>query len=173
MHFTGSDFWRFLPLVHAGVFGATAVAGRMLIARTNRHDAVSFSRGDSAHDFVARWFDQEWTRWIGVACMVVALIWVICAQATMGTAWRMGVDTRTRTELITTGPFALSRNPIYLGIRATILGQLLVVGTWPVLMIWVMSELLVQIQVRFEEEHMFRLHAQRYADYCSRVRRWI
>ena len=56
MHFTGSDFWRFLPLVHAGVFGATAVVGRMLIARTNRHDAVSFSRGDSAHDLVARCF---------------------------------------------------------------------------------------------------------------------
>jgi protein-S-isoprenylcysteine O-methyltransferase Ste14 len=202
MNSTGSDFWRFLPLIHAGVFGATAVVGRMLIARTNRHDAVSFSRGKSVQDFVARcfyvWlpvvdglflvfygitgergqlvaqlFDQEWTRRIGVACMAVALIWVVCAQATMGTAWRMGVDSRTRTELITTGPFALSRNPIYLGIRATILGQLLVVGTWPVLLIWALSELLVQIQVRFEEEHMFRLHVQRYADYCSRVRRWL
>ncbi|MBP0592056.1 isoprenylcysteine carboxylmethyltransferase family protein [Paraburkholderia sp. LEh10] len=202
MHFTGSGFWRFLPLVHAGVFGATAVVGRILIARTNKHNAVSFSRGESARDFVARcfylWlpvidglfvvfyamsgergqlaarlFGLEWTRWIGVVCMVIALVWVVCSQAAMGTAWRMGVDSRMRTELITTGPFAVSRNPIYLGIRATILGQLLVVGTWHVLMIWAMSELLVQIQVRFEEEHMFRLHAKRYAEYCSRVRRWL
>jgi protein-S-isoprenylcysteine O-methyltransferase Ste14 len=202
MHFDDSSFWRFLPLLHAGVFGATAVLGRIGIARANRHDAVSFSRGESARDFVARCFylwlpvvdglflafygltgergqpvaslpDYEWLHWIGVACMVIALIWIVWSQAAMGTAWRMGVDSRTHTELITTGPFAVSRNPIYLGIRATILGQLLVVGSWPVLTIWVISELLVQIQVRFEEEHMFRLHAQRYAEYCSRVRRWL
>ncbi|MEM5340051.1 methyltransferase family protein [Paraburkholderia azotifigens] len=202
MHFGDSSFWRFLPLVHAGVFGATAVFGRIVIARTNRHDAVSFSRGESARDFVARcfyvWlpvvdgvllafygltgqrgqtvlsiFDGEWVRWIGAACMTIALIWVVCSQAAMGSAWRMGVDSRTATELITKGPFALSRNPIYLGIRVTIFGQLLVLGTWPVLVIWVMSELLVQVQVRFEEEHMFSLHPQRYAEYCSRVRRWL
>ncbi|WP_241023858.1 isoprenylcysteine carboxylmethyltransferase family protein [Burkholderia sp. Ac-20365] len=105
--------------------------------------------------------------------MATALVGVVISQTAMGSAWRMGVDSRTPTELITTGPFALSRNPIYLGIRVTMLGQLLVVGSWPLLAIWCMSELLVQIQVRFEEEHMFRLHAQRYAEYCARVRRWL
>ena len=189
-------------MFHAGVFGATVVVGRVLIARTRKHDAVSFSRGDSVHDFVARCFylwlpvadgallifygitgehgqavmdptGFEWVRWAGVDLMVLSLIWVVWSQAAMGSAWRMGVDTRTRTELITSGPFAISRNPVYLGIRGTILGQLLVIGTWPVLTIWALSELLVQIQVRFEEEHMMRLHAQRYAEYCSRVRRWL
>jgi protein-S-isoprenylcysteine O-methyltransferase Ste14 len=202
MHIGDSSFWRFVPLVHAGMFGAIAVLGRIGIARANRHGAVSFSRSDTARDFVARCFyfwlpvvdgiflafygltgergqpvlnvsGYEWIRWVGVACMVIALIWVVFSQAAMGSAWRMGVDSRTKTELITTGPFALSRNPIYLGIRVTILGQLLVVGSWPVLVIFCISELLVQIQVRFEEEHMLRLHAQRYTEYCARVRRWL
>jgi protein-S-isoprenylcysteine O-methyltransferase Ste14 len=201
MQLTYPNLWRFLPLFHAVVFGATAVVGRILIARNRQHNAVSFSRGVSARDFVARCFylwlpviyglflavyglagergqpvmnlaGLEWIRWVGVACLVISLIWVVASQASMGAAWRMGVEADARTELITSGPFAVSRNPVYLGIRGTMLGQLLVVGTWPVLAIWAMSELLVQIQVRFEEEHMVRLHAQRYAEYCSRVRRW-
>ena len=115
----------------------------------------------------------EWVRWAGVACMGVSLVWVVFSQASMGAAWRMGVDTTTPTDLVISGPFALSRNPVYVGIRGTMFGQLLVVGTWPVLVIWVASELLVQLQVRFEEVHMARLHAQRYAEYCTRVRRWL
>jgi protein-S-isoprenylcysteine O-methyltransferase Ste14 len=194
--------WRFLPLFHALIFGATAVVGRILIARKRQHKALSFSGGDSAQDFVARCFylwlpvidglflaaygitgkpgqlvfnldGLEWIRWIGVASLAISLIWVVASQASMGAAWRMGVDASTRTELVTSGPFSVSRNPVYLGIRGTMLGQLLVVGTWPVLAIWALSELLVQIQVRFEEEHMVRLHAHGYVEYCSRVRRWL
>jgi len=166
------DFWRILPLVHACLFGATAVVGRILIARGRQHAAVSFSRGDSAQDFVARCFylwlpvvdglflagyglsgnrgpavmhvaGLEWLRWVGVVCMAVSLVWVVLSQASMGAAWRMGVDATTPTELVTTGPFALSRNPVYVGIRGTMLGQLLMIGTWPVLAIWAASELLV------------------------------
>ena len=194
--------WRFRPVFHAVVFGATAVVGRILVATNRKQKAVAFSCGDSARDFVARWLylwlplidsfflavygltgqrgqpvmnlvGLEWIRWVGVAFLAISLIWVVASQASMGAAWRMGVDASTQTELITSGPFAISRNPVYLGIRGTMLGQLLLVGTWPVLAIWGLSELLVQIQARLEDEHMVRLHAQRYLEYCSRVRRWL
>jgi hypothetical protein len=188
MQLTDPNLWRFLPLFHALLFGATAVVGRILVARKRQHNALSFSGGDSAQDFVARCFylwlpvidglflavygitgkpgqlvfnpdGLEWIRWMGVASLAISLIWV--------------VDVSTRTELVTSGPFSVSRNPVYLGIRGTMMGQLLVVGTWPVLAIWALSELLVQIQVRFEEEHMVRLHAHSYVEYCLRVRRWL
>jgi protein-S-isoprenylcysteine O-methyltransferase Ste14 len=202
MSLSDPNFWRVLPLVHALLFGTMAVAGRILIARNRQHRAVSFSGGDAAQDLVARCFylwlpavdglfiasyaltgnrgplllsiaGVEWIRWVGAACMAVSLVWVVLSQASMGAAWRMGVDATTPTDLVTTGPFALSRNPVYVGIRGTMLGQLLVFGTWPMLVIWTASELLVHLQVRFEEAHMIRLHAQRYVDYCSRVRRWL
>ncbi len=202
MQLTAPNLWRFLPLFHAVIFGATAVFGRILVARNRQHNSVSFSRGDSAQDFVARCFylwlpvvdgfflavygvtgkpgpwvldldGPGWIRWMGAACLAISLIWVVASQASMGAAWRMGVDVSMRTELITSGPFAVSRNPVYLGIRGTMLGQRAVVGTWPVLVMWALSELLVQIQVRFEEDHMLRLHAHSYAEYCLRVRRWL
>jgi protein-S-isoprenylcysteine O-methyltransferase Ste14 len=155
---TDLNLWRILPLFHAFVFGATAIVGRILIARNRMHNAVSFSGGDSARDYVARCFylwlpvidglflavygitgesglplidltGVERIRWVGVACLAISLIWVVASQASMGAAWRMGVDAKSRTELITSGPFAVSRNPVYLGIRGTMLGQLLVIGT--------------------------------------------
>lgn len=36
----------------------------------------------------------------------------IAAQSTMGTSWRIGVDTGERTDLVTNGLFASIRNPI-------------------------------------------------------------
>ncbi|WP_251031335.1 methyltransferase family protein [Paraburkholderia strydomiana] len=191
-----------MPIVHALLFGATAIIGRILVARKRYHRELSFSNGDSVQDLVARCFylwlpivdglflllscltgnrgpvliaiaDREWVRWIGVACMAISLASVVVSQAAMGAAWRMGVDLAERTDLVTAGPFAFSRNPIYVGIRGTMLSQLLVFDTWPMLNIWVISELLVHLQVRFEEAHMRRLHKQRYVDYCARVRRWL
>jgi protein-S-isoprenylcysteine O-methyltransferase Ste14 len=84
-------------------------------------------------------------RWCVVACLFVALIWVVAAQSAMGASWRMGVDDQVRTELVTSDPFAVSRNPIYLGIRLSVFGQVLLVQTWPVLMCFVVCDILAQI----------------------------
>ncbi|WNC95080.1 methyltransferase [Paraburkholderia sp. FT54] len=63
----------------------------------------------------------------------------------------MGVDDQVRTELVTSGPFAMSRNPIYLGIRLSVFGQVLLVQTWPVLLCFVVCDILAQIQVRLHK----------------------
>ncbi|WP_074295566.1 LysR substrate-binding domain-containing protein [Paraburkholderia phenazinium] len=69
--------------------------------------------------------------------------------------------------------FAISRHPVYLGIRGALTGQLLVLPTWPVLVFWVVSELLVQMQARFEEMRMLKIQGPGYDAYCARVRRWL
>lgn len=57
---------------------------------------------------------------------VFALIWVLIAQAQMGTSWRIGIDTENETMLITHGIFRLSRNSIFLGMRGNLLGMFFV-----------------------------------------------
>lgn len=201
---TNEILWRYVPLVHALMFGMTAVSSRLFLAlKRGVENPVSFTFGDDAQNWVARAFyvwlpvadgvflvvygftgthgpfvldgmhDGHVMQWIGVACLAVSLVWVVWSQAAMGNSWRMGVNDNARTELIVGGPFAISRHPVYLGIRGTMTGQLLVLPTWPVLMFWLVSELLVQMQARFEEARMLRLHDTRYAAYCARVRRWL
>jgi hypothetical protein len=48
---TDLNLWRIIPLFHAFVFGATAIVGRILIARNRMHNAVvAIRRGTTSRD---------------------------------------------------------------------------------------------------------------------------
>lgn len=99
---------------------------------------------------------------IGMGFLVVALVWVITAQVQMGDSWRIGVDTDHSTTLVTSGLFRYSRNPIFFGMRIMLLGLLLVLPNAILLAITVLGDVLMQIQVRLEEEHLTRSHGLTY-----------
>ena len=111
--------------------------------------------------------------WTGCVLLVVSLLWLLVAQAQMGNSWRIGIDTQHHTELIQRGLFSVSRNPIFLAMRCTLLGLLFVFPAAATLVLLVAGEILMQVQVRLEEEHMSSLHGGTYAEYRSRVRRWL
>jgi hypothetical protein len=52
------------------------------------------------------------------------------AQVAMGASWRIGVDHEERTQLVTAGPFALIRNPIFAAMLPTALGLSMLVPSW-------------------------------------------
>jgi len=110
---------------------------------------------------------------LGAALLGAALIWVLTAQIHMQKSWRIGIDEDVKTELVQTGLFKLSRNPIFLGMRVMLLGFFLIIPNAITLAILVAGELLVQTQVRLEEEFLAKIHGQTYLDYKKQVRRWI
>lgn len=110
---------------------------------------------------------------IGVVLLLVALLWVLIAQAQMGDSWRIGIDSEVKTALVQQGIFGLSRNPIFLGMQGMLLGLLLVLPNAVTLAIAVLGVALIQIQVRLEEDHLLRLHGEDYRAYQRRVRRWL
>ncbi len=109
----------------------------------------------------------------GQILLLAALIWVLTAQVHMQKSWRVGIDEEVKTELIQTGLFKLSRNPIFLGMRAMLLGLFLTMPNAITFTILIAGELLVQIQVRLEEEFLTRTHGNSYIAYQKQVRRWI
>lgn len=108
----------------------------------------------------------------GWLLLSVSLVWLLIAQAQMGASWRIGIDVERHTELVQHGLFSISRNPIYLATQVTMLGLFFVFPAACTLAILVAGEILMQVQVRLEEQHLLQLHGQSYATYCSRVRRW-
>ncbi|MEI7445884.1 MAG: isoprenylcysteine carboxylmethyltransferase family protein [Burkholderiales bacterium] len=117
--------------------------------------------------------DAPAVRATGWAILWASLTWLVAAQHQMGRSWRIGIDEARGTELVTRGLFAWSRNPIFLGLRTTMLGLFLVLPCGATLALGVAAELLMQVQVRLEEAHLAARHGERYADYARTVARWL
>lgn len=153
---------------------------------------VVFKGSDDAHDFIGRvfkllfalvvavvlayslapdfyqytvpvvWLDLAWLKWAGVALLLLSLLWTVAAQAQMGESWRIGIDEEHRTPLVRGGVFGVSRNPIFLGMMLTLLGLFLVIPNALTLLTLVMGVVLIQIQVRIEEEFLAGVHGEEY-----------
>jgi protein-S-isoprenylcysteine O-methyltransferase Ste14 len=95
------------------------------------------------------------------------------AQVTMGNAWRVGIDAGTRTELVTTGIFGSVRNPTYTGLHLLDLGLWLI---WPSTLVAAYALLffvVMEVQVRAEEEHLIALHGDAYRRYAGSTARYL
>ena len=92
----------------------------------------------------------------------------------MGRSWRIGVDPGERTELVTAGPFALVRNPIFAAMLPTALGLTLLVPSWVALagLAGLIAALELQVRV-VEEPYLLQVHGDAYATYAARVGRFV
>ena len=119
------------------------------------------------------WLDHVSIQITGLVLMGFALVWTATAQMQMGNAWRIGIDAENRTELVEKGLFGISRNPIFLGMRVALFGFFLALPNAVTLVAVALADVLMQIQVRLEEEFLTGQHGDKYAEFCGRVRRWI
>ena len=110
-------------------------------------------------------------RWMGWMILGVAMVWTIIAQGNMKDSWRVGIDSERKTELITEGLFSYSRNPIFLGMLLVLAGLFLVTPNAVTLIFWIVGYILIQVQIRLEEEYLRRQHGILYDEFCHRVPR--
>lgn len=110
---------------------------------------------------------------IGLALLVLALIWVLIAQIQMGDSWRIGIDDQTVSPLVESGLFGISPNPIFLGMLVMLVGMLLILPTAITLLVTTLGVVLIHIQVRLEEPFLLEKYGNAYMNYQKRVRRWI
>ena len=134
-----------------------------------------YALSPTAYAYLApiRWLEHTSLRWTGAAFVIFALFWIIIAQAQMGEAWRIGIDTEHRTPLVQEGLFRISRNPIYIGGALMLSGLFLIIPNALTLLILIVGLLIIGVQVRLEEEHVGKMYPREYAEYCQRVRRWL
>jgi len=111
--------------------------------------------------------------WIGWVLLILSLILVWNAQSNMRESWRIGIDEENKTELVTSGFFAISRNPIFLGIMIANVGLFLVLPNAFTLLIIALSTVSINTQIRLEEEFLFKEFGENYTKYKARVNRWI
>ncbi len=106
---------------------------------------------------------------LGLPLLIIALSFRECARAK--TSLR---PDRRANALIRTGPFAYSRNPLYLAAVLLILG----IGVWVnSIWIWAVVAPLVLVMntavIVREERHLEQRFGREYVDYKKAVRRWL
>jgi protein-S-isoprenylcysteine O-methyltransferase Ste14 len=78
------------------------------------------------------------------------------------------------TELITSGPFRISRHPMYLGMMLILLGIAIVSGTLIAFVFPVVFIILIELFfIPFEEKNLERIFGRKYLSYKKSVRRWL
>lgn len=110
---------------------------------------------------------------IGWGLLILSLIIVWVAQSQMANSWRIGIDEKNKTKLVTKGLFSISRNPIFLGIMIANIGLFLVIPNAFTLLIISLSTISINTQIRLEEEFLKREFGNDYLDYTKKTRRWI
>jgi protein-S-isoprenylcysteine O-methyltransferase Ste14 len=111
---------------------------------------------------------------LGFVLFFAGLAGTLWAQVAMGASWRIGVDDGERTELVTGGPFALVRNPIFSAMVPAFLGLALLVPNAAALAGSAALLVALEVQVRLvEEPYLLRTHGARYVSYASRVGRFV
>ena len=84
----------------------------------------------------------------------------------------LGVQLYADHQLITHGPFALVRHPMYLGVLLTSVGGILLYRTWTFLFVLLHFPALL-IRARREEWALAAEFDEQWAEYCHRVPAWL
>lgn len=111
---------------------------------------------------------------LGVVVAIVGIVATFLAQVAMGASWRIGVDPSERTDLVTGGVFAVVRNPIFSAMLVTAAGLALVLPNVIALVGLAALVIAMELQVRgVEEPYLRKMHGPAYAEYTSRVGRFV
>jgi len=109
----------------------------------------------------------------GVALVTAGVAVFILALVSFGASWRIGIDAKTPGGLVTTGVFALSRNPIFVFLDLYAFGTFLINGTLGFLLFALVLAAGIHYQILQEESFLRRTYGTAYHDYCRRTGRYF
>ncbi|MFN8580237.1 MAG: isoprenylcysteine carboxylmethyltransferase family protein [Gemmatimonadaceae bacterium] len=109
--------------------------------------------------------------WALIGIWLVLMLWAFISFRRAHTTL---LPYKPATAFVTTGPYRLSRNPMYVSLGALYLGMACLLNTlWLVVLFPLAVWLLKHLVIEREEVYLASAFGQQYRDYCARVRRWI
>lgn len=111
--------------------------------------------------------------WFGVLLCALALVGLVLALRSFGDSFRVGIDEEKPGGLVTSGLFAISRNPIYLCFLTFFIGLFLIHRNAILVIAVVLFWLAIHRQIRREEAFLTSHYGAEYESYRRRVRRYL
>ena len=110
---------------------------------------------------------------IGHLLVAIGACIAAASQMHMGASWRIGAAERETGALVDDGPFAISRNPVFVGQMLLFAGLFLVFPSMVQGALTAALMIAVVLQVQIEERVLAATLGAPYADYSRRVGRWL
>lgn len=114
-------------------------------------------------------FHIFWLEIVGAFLLIAATFYTLWARWVLGTMWASHAVVREGHRLVTTGPYKITRHPIYSGLLGMILGSALSLGQGMAVLSFVAVLLFFLIRIRHEEQLMIMTFGDQYAEYQKRV----
>jgi len=111
------------------------------------------------------------------AGIVLIVSGLAVARAGARTIWKASssiIPMRPTTAIVSDGPYALTRNPMYLGMVFIYIGiAFLIRSPWALVLLPLVVLGVDRLVIAKEERYLRGKFGETYVNYCSRVRRWI
>jgi protein-S-isoprenylcysteine O-methyltransferase Ste14 len=84
------------------------------------------------------------------------------------------VPGRVSSQLVTWGPYRLTRNPMYVGLTLAYLGEAGILRQlWPVILLPLIVAYVNWVVIPVEEGKLYEVFGDAYQQYRARIRRWV
>lgn len=113
------------------------------------------------------------TQWLGLGLTIFGCSLAIWARLALGRNWSGRPTLKTDHELVVSGPYSLTRHPIYTGILAASFGTMLVDLQWRRILGVLLVAIAFLVKIRQEERLMMEAFPESYPPYRRRVKALI
>ena len=127
----------------------------------------------------AKWIDAflftlpAWLRWVGFAIGVLSVIFWTWTQVTLDTQWSAQLQLTKDHHLITTGPYARIRHPLYAGLLGWCISLTLLTANWIFTAICALAFAGLLWRIPKEEQMMLEAFGDEYKTYIQHTGRFF
>ena len=106
---------------------------------------------------------------LGLSLVAMGYVGTLWCYMAMGDTWRIGINAKEKTTLVSNGPYLWVRHPIYLFQIVMLAGAALLLPTAASFGILAIHYFCVQIKAADEEKYLETVHGEAYRNYQSRT----
>lgn len=111
--------------------------------------------------------------YIGIIVIFIGILTFVIAMINMRTSWRVGIDKKSKTKLITQGIYKYSRNPAFVGFDAMFAGLFFSYPNLLTLITLVINVLSINKLILQEEKHLQSMFPNEYNEYKKKTPRYL
>lgn len=111
--------------------------------------------------------------WAGLALCAAAVAGIAASLASFGDSFRVGIDEQKPDKLVTSGMFAVSRNPVYVSFDLFFIGQFLIHRNIALAVFGAGFMLMIHRQILREEKFLQSHYGAEFEEYRRKVRRYL